>query len=1066
MEKQVETIDIVDEMLLALTANIKYLEQEGGSQFTVRNGEFVTEVGGLYVYEFTLEFLQEIESDTEIEVRVKSRSANGKVIAVDGKKIQVQLETNLGPAVSEARVIISTSFLLQLLHDKIEKAKNGEVKLTELADKVFGLKEPRVDVDTEYTIPSLTLVRRDQPNEYQELAIRQALGSEVLFIWGPPGTGKTTTIAQIIEGYIGKGQSVLLLAHTNVATDGAFGDFVELQVNEESIDYKGGKFVRIGDIGEKSKLSRYEMVRLDVIEQKVGSAIRQEIDSLQNKISKIEKEVVVHQVILATFSRLDNVVAEVAKLAEQLRKVDAEIKQLKENQELNNQQLNGIEIEISSFQNKGPIGRFFTFERLEDIVARKVERLNLIQEIEQRISTSEKIFARGEERGQELLDERDSLEDKLEGKDRAVLQREYDSAQESIKPFVEQVTALTKELDVLRAKIISEAKVISTTLTKSYADKAVLAREYDCVIIDEASMAPLPAVWYACGLAKKSVVIVGDFYQLPPVVKHRVLKERKTNEEVAQEEDLIQKWLSRDIFAVVGIPEAIKSGVKPPVLQQLRVQYRMHPDIAEVINELVYSEGSDQFSLENGLNTLNRGEELLAQEPLANAHIGYYDTSEKHTYPTKTESGSYYNLYSAILCVELAMTALRSGYSTIGIVTPFRPQANLIHKILKDRNIDEEQIAVDTVHRFQGGQKQVIIFDLVTSQPTKLTDDNAEGGDDAKLINVAFSRAQEKCMVVGDIQTLLKKHSPSSLFRKYFNLCAERGHTSRNPEGIIEDFAASEETEKWLEKIYDADKLNHEVISSAVYDQSDFYKHFIKDLLEAEKEVIIDSPYITEQRMKTFYPIFHHLLQKGIKIFVLTRKSEEHDDQMKLFSENAIQKLDDMGVIVLPFKGLIHRKIAIIDRKLVWEGSLNILSQRESTEFMRRIQGEETGKQMMQFLRLEKNIGPLGQNHLVRCEICKAPGAWYWNGTGRFGAWTFCLIGVHKPGVQPKTEAEIKKKKKTLAKARKSKKQYTPDGSPICPDHDLPMVKKKGPWGEFWGCQKYPRCRITEKFKV
>lgn len=1066
MEKKTETTGIVYEMLSALTANIKYLEQEGGSQFTVHNGEFVTEVGGLYIYEFTLEFLQEIESDTDIEIRVKSRSANGKVIAVDGKKVRVQLEANLGPAISEARVIISTSFLLQLLHDKIEKAKSGEVKLTELADKVFGLKEPKVDVDTGYTIPSLTLIKRDQPNEYQELAIRQALGSEVLFIWGPPGTGKTTTIAQIIEGYISKGLSVLLLAHTNVATDGAFGDFVELQANEESIDYKNGKFVRIGNIGEKSKLWEYEMVRLDTIEQKVGSAIRQEIDSLQNKINKIEEDVAVHQDTLTSFTKLDNVEAEALKLAEQLERIGAEIKQLKENQEFHGQQLDRIEIEISSFQNKGPIGRFFTFEKLEDIVARKAEKLNVIQEIEQRISTNEKIFARGEEQGQELLNERDDLREKLEGKDRAVSQKEYDSAQESIKPLVEQVMAFTKELDALRAKIISEAKVISTTLTKSYADKSVLAREYDCIIIDEASMAPLPAVWYACGLAKKSVVIVGDFYQLPPVVKHRVLKERKSNEEVAQEESLIQKWLRRDIFSVVGIPDAIKSGVKPPVLQQLRVQYRMHPDIAEVVNELVYSEGSDQFSLENGVNTLNRGEVLLAQEPLANAHIGYYDTSEKHTYPTRTESGSYYNLYSAILCVELAMTALRNGYLTVGIVTPFRSQANLIQKILNDRDIHEERIAVDTVHRFQGGQKQVIIFDIVTPQPTPLTDDGKDDGDDVKLINVAFSRAQEKCIVVGDIPAILKKHSPSSLFRKYFNLCAERGHVSRNPEGIVEDFAATEETEKWLEKIYDADKLDHEALSSTVYDQSDFYKHFIKDLFDAEKEVIIDSPYITEQRMRTFYPIFHHLLQKGVKVFVLTRKSEDHDDQMRLFSENAIQKLDDMGVVVLPFKGLIHRKIAIIDRKLVWEGSLNILSQRESTEFMRRIQGEETGRQMMKFLRLEKNIGHIGQNHLERCEICKAPGAWYWNGTGRFGAWTFCLIGVHKPGVQPKTEAEIKKKKKTLAKARKSEKQYTTDGSPICPEHNLPMVKKKGPWGEFWGCQKYPKCRITEKLKA
>jgi superfamily II DNA or RNA helicase len=107
--------------------------------------------------------------------------------------------------------------------------QKGDVKITDLAPKTFDLVKPIIGIDNDYVLPVLRLVKRDEPNEYQEKAIRQALGSEVLFIWGPPGTGKTTTIAQIIEAFIEKNMSILLLAHTNVATDGAFADFLKLQ---------------------------------------------------------------------------------------------------------------------------------------------------------------------------------------------------------------------------------------------------------------------------------------------------------------------------------------------------------------------------------------------------------------------------------------------------------------------------------------------------------------------------------------------------------------------------------------------------------------------------------------------------------------------------------------------------------------------------------------------------------------------------------------------------------------------------------------------------------------------
>ena len=228
--------------------------------------------------------------------------------------------------------------------------------------------------------------------------------------------------------------------------------------------------------------------------------------------------------------------------------------------------------------------------------------------------------------------------------------------------------------------------------------------------------------------------------------------------------------------------------------------------------------------------------------------------------------------------------------------------------------------------------------------------------------------------------------------------------------------------------------------------------------------MIIDSPYITTERVRTFTPVFEHLINKGVKIFVLIRQPKEHGSGMKYQASNEIRNFENMGITVLPFTGYIHRKLAIIDRSIVWEGSLNILSQRDSHEIMRRFEGKETAQQMMTFLKLDKNIGEIGENKLQRCESCQESGAWYWTDKNIYGdLWTFCLIGSHKLGAEPKSKEEIIKIKKQVGELRKAKKETTSEGTPICPKHELAMIKYKGLYGQFWRCPKYPVCKITHK---
>ncbi len=144
-------------------------------------------------------------------------------------------------------------------------------------------------------------------------------------------------------------------------------------------------------------------------------------------------------------------------------------------------------------------------------------------------------------------------------------------------------------------------------------------------------------------------------------------------------------------------------------------------------------------------------------------------------------------------------------------------------------------------------------------------------------------------------------------------------------------------------------------VASILYDEKGFYNSFTKDLLKAKNEIIIESPYITSQRMRLFRPIFTKPINRGVRVYVMTRDPREHDFPLEYQSEAEIKNFEQMGVQTLLCSGNHHRKLAIIDRTVLWEGSLNILSQNQSREIMRRIYSRKLSEEMFRFLKY-KNL--------------------------------------------------------------------------------------------------------------
>jgi phosphatidylserine/phosphatidylglycerophosphate/cardiolipin synthase-like enzyme len=143
------------------------------------------------------------------------------------------------------------------------------------------------------------------------------------------------------------------------------------------------------------------------------------------------------------------------------------------------------------------------------------------------------------------------------------------------------------------------------------------------------------------------------------------------------------------------------------------------------------------------------------------------------------------------------------------------------------------------------------------------------------------------------------------------------------------------------------------LLSSELFNEHSFYKEFSKDIRIAYSRIIIESPYITSRRAREISSMLRKAVNRGVKVTIYTRNPYHHDGILVTESINGISILREAGAIVISCNDMRHRKLAMIDGYILWEGSLNMLSQNGSKEVMRRIVSMELCQQMLRFIRVE-----------------------------------------------------------------------------------------------------------------
>ncbi|WHY89471.1 AAA domain-containing protein [Neobacillus cucumis] len=310
--------------------------------------------------------------------------------------------------------------------------------------------------------------------------------------------------------------------------------------------------------------------------------------------------------------------------------------------------------------------------------------------------------------------------------------------------LLELETKIAKVLEKIRQKelqFVKDALIVGTTLAKAASDASIYEKDFDVVILDEASMAYVPQAAFAATLGKR-IIICGDFKQLPPIASSR--------------DALVAEWLREDVFHRAGVVEWVNKGELHPHLFLLKEQRRMHPEISAFTNRFIY-----QSLVGDHVSVHGSRSQIVEKAPFPQKASVMVDTSYTGAYcMTERTSNSRMNVWQLLLSFQLIHESYLAGAKSIGYVTPYRAQANLMELLLNEL-FQNERMSADiiaaTVHRFQGSERDVMVFDTVDGWPLERAGMLLTGKDSERLINVAITRTKGKFIHVGN-QTFIRQH--------------------------------------------------------------------------------------------------------------------------------------------------------------------------------------------------------------------------------------------------------------------------------------------------------------------
>jgi superfamily I DNA and/or RNA helicase len=289
----------------------------------------------------------------------------------------------------------------------------------------------------------------------------------------------------------------------------------------------------------------------------------------------------------------------------------------------------------------------------------------------------------------------------------------------------ESKTLLIKLEKQIAFDLLNSQKIICSTIM-GFVNSVYYTQEFDHLIVDEASQTLEPFLWLAISKSK-NLTLVGDIYQLPPLVKSLEAEELEIS--------LLEKLSSRESIQI----------------SFLDTQYRMKKNLISFSNEYFYS---------NQIKTDSSCEKLpnLFEEDFIFVDTTGSDAEEE----LDKFKSSYLNKMEANFILEYInkISELTESNLEVGVLSPYSAQVEYLQSIINGKY--KFNLQINSIDSFQGSEKDIILISLVRSNI------NYEIGflKEYKRINVALTRAKSHLLIVGDATTLSQDNFYKKLISK------------------------------------------------------------------------------------------------------------------------------------------------------------------------------------------------------------------------------------------------------------------------------------------------------------
>ena len=625
-------------------------------------------------------------------------------------------------------------------------------------------------------------------NTEQRAAVRAALTSQQTVVTGPPGTGKSQVVTNILVNAAWRGMKVLFASKNNKAVD----------VVEERVNGLGNRpvLLRLGSRDYQARLAGYltqllagnpdaevqsnygeglerhrrfasRLAQLDSAQQ-VTLDLRNTTDHLDAEVGEARR-IFGTRFVSLTASVMDRAAADLRALAEAVDRVDRDRQNFltrllwrtvrTSRQEHFSKTLHEAATSLDALGISMP-----DWQPVDDIASLHAR----VNELNHRVEMVRKVVKYRE--ALQALQNSPSFEDIAQQKILLAEQVSENSTElwrawvqlaptrltapqrKDVADYAAVLQLMTApDLDRVHSSVKQRARALQSKVTGLFSCWAVTslsargripmeAGYFDLVVIDEASQCDIASALPLLYRAKRSVVI-GDPMQL----RHISALTRPRDSELQHKHGLVETrvgWM----YSVSSLFDAAVSVVPPENIINLRDHHRSHADIIGFSNDAFY-EG--RLRIATRYPTLKRPN---ATQP----GIVWQDVSGSVTRPRE---GGALNADEARAVVDALLDLLiRRGYTgTVGVVTPFRAQAQLLQSMLTSSDALQAvaaraELLVDTVHKFQGDERDVMFFSPVVSSgvPASALGFLRSNGN---LFNVAITRARGLLHVVGDRKT-------------------------------------------------------------------------------------------------------------------------------------------------------------------------------------------------------------------------------------------------------------------------------------------------------------------------